>query len=133
MANRTAEGQFATLVVPCASALSSLGQRFGDLVWKLLFEEVRKVTLGELGGFGMDDSQFRDKDEEIIGQSDDDPWEEEKSWHDPSAHNVRRAVILWDNFEKGRNRPVRVNFILIVQNEGIKIFLFSGPDCSGTV
>jgi hypothetical protein len=89
-------------------------------VWKLLFEEVRKVTLGGLGGSGMDDSQLRDKDEETTGQSDDDPWEEERSWRDPSAHNVRRAVILWDNFEKGRNRLVRVNFILIVQKEGIK-------------
>ncbi len=107
---------------PAASALSSLGQRFGDLVWKLLFEEVCKATIGELSGSGMDDSQLRDKDEEITKQSDDDPWEEERSWRDPSAHNVRRAVILWDNFEKGRSQLVRVDFIFIVENICIKIF-----------
>jgi U3 small nucleolar RNA-associated protein 20 len=31
---------------PSASALSSLGQRFADLVWSLLFEEVKKVGSG---------------------------------------------------------------------------------------
>jgi len=42
------------------------------------------------------------------------------------------AALFTAVVEKGRNRLVRVNFILIVQNEGIKIFLFSGADCSGT-
>src|SRR5258705_8558615 len=33
-------------------------------------------------------------------QDGDDPWEEERSWRDPSAHNVRQVVAIWNNSEK---------------------------------
>lgn len=29
------------------------------------------------------------------GAGTDDPWEEEKSWRDPSAHNIRSMVVKW--------------------------------------
>lgn len=104
---------------PAASALSSLGQRFGDLVWGLLFEEVRKVTTGQLCGTGMGHPQL-EKDEEITDQSDD-PWEEERSWRDPISHSIGRVVIMWDNFEERRTRPVKVSSIFYVQNIEINI------------
>lgn len=88
---------------PSASALSLLGQRFGDLVWGLLFEEICKVALvtsdesalaaGASPSFPQDEQEPRKRDE-------DDPWEEERSWRDPSSHNIKQVVGLWNNSEK---------------------------------
>jgi len=83
---------------PSASALSSLGQRFGDLVWSLLLEEIKKVALGTCNEVAREGSpSLHQNDQEPKGQSEDDPWEEERSWRDPSVHNVRQAVNMWNN------------------------------------
>ena len=42
-------------------------------------------------------------------QNDDDPWEEERSWRDPSAHSLRSVVIDWDNIRS--TRKMQVSFI----------------------
>ena len=39
----------------------------------------------------------------------DDLWEEERSWRDPSAHNIRSVVIDWDNIQS----TMPVSFILM--------------------
>jgi len=94
---------------PATSALSSLGQRFGDLVWRILFEEVRKVTLGlyEESGETRSGSPFCGKDRDVFVQTDTDPWEDERSWRDPNAHNVRRVVALWDHPETSQSLKVQ--------------------------
>ena len=93
---------------PSTSALSSLGLRFGDLVWRILFEEVCKLTSGECDEYtqgGTVSLPFQ-TDQELDDQNEDDPWEEERSWRDPSAHNVRQAVFMWNDLEKPRMAKV---------------------------
>ena len=93
---------------PSATALSSLGLRFGDLVWRLLFEEVCELASGAC------DETTQEEDvsvpfqigQELDDQNEDDPWEEERSWRDPSVHNVRQVVFMWDKFEKVRMAKV---------------------------
>ncbi|KAF9555058.1 hypothetical protein CPC08DRAFT_643460 [Agrocybe pediades] len=95
---------------PAAAALASLGQRFGDLVWRTLFEELRKVTTPLLSSV-VDSMQpaFSGMDNEVVGDDEDvfalwDPQEEEKTWRDPSAHKLRSIVIVWDDPEAERRR-----------------------------
>jgi U3 small nucleolar RNA-associated protein 20 len=79
---------------PSAFALSSLGQRFGDLVWSLLFEEIKKVASGKDFVAREGSPSLYQNDQE---RNEDDPWEEERSWRDPSAHNVRQVVNMWND------------------------------------
>jgi U3 small nucleolar RNA-associated protein 20 len=72
---------------PASEALSSLAQRFGDVVWDIVFSELQQpqgahqtpdwMTTTEAGGNKMN------------------PWEEERSWRDPSAHRLRGAAATW--------------------------------------
>jgi U3 small nucleolar RNA-associated protein 20 len=90
---------------PSASALSSLGQRFGELVWRLLFEEVRKVGSGSCDEFAREGgaaSPLPQDKQELREHNEDDPWEEERSWRDPSFHHVRLVVAMWNDSEKVR-------------------------------
>lgn len=92
---------------PAAAALASLSQRFGDVVWKLMFEEVQKFTSStrpEVAESGQNSSNENK-------ENDDDPWEEERSWRDPSAHSLRSVVIDWDNIQS--TRRMQVSFILL--------------------
>ena len=40
----------------------------------------------------------------------DDPWEEERSWRDPSAHSLRSVVIDWDDIQSTRRTQVSLFF-----------------------
>jgi U3 small nucleolar RNA-associated protein 20 len=103
---------------PAAAALSLLAQRFGDLVWRLLFEELRKVTSEDLGvedgleGFSLEDSQHLKEggggDETSVG----DPWEEERTWRDPSAHKLRSIIMIWEDPEGERKRLMKVRVVI---------------------
>lgn len=104
---------------PAASALASLSQRFGDLVWKLLFEEVKKVTLGEFEFFSRPATPITAPSTPLpqIGRErsnseDFDPWEEERSWRDPSAHNLRSIVLAWTETEIGQRLQVCTTCII---------------------
>lgn len=98
---------------PAAAALASLSQRFGDLVWRLLFEELQKMNAGTEGG---DDDAYVsvERDQGGVGGGADeggvegDPWEEERTWRDPSAHKLRGIVILWNDAEGERKRASKV-------------------------
>ncbi|KAH9485782.1 U3 small nucleolar RNA-associated protein 20 [Psilocybe cubensis] len=95
---------------PATAALGTLAQRFGDLVWKLLFEELRKVTLPPPGGsISPSQSQSSERGQDHSGEeaehgNDADPWEEERSWRDPSAHKLRSIVLVWDDPEREKKR-----------------------------
>jgi len=83
---------------PAASALASLGQRFGDLVWRLLFEELQLLTLVapiDHSGVLSPSSSF-ERDQQTVEEDDPDPWEDERTWRDPSAHKMRSIVVVWD-------------------------------------
>ncbi|KZT18582.1 hypothetical protein NEOLEDRAFT_1246369 [Neolentinus lepideus HHB14362 ss-1] len=75
---------------PTSAAVVALSQRFGDLVWDLVFSQLQKVSQGEVDVRLPSWAQ-----EEIEDGSRDDIWEDEKSWRDPSAHKVRITVKRW--------------------------------------
>ncbi|TCD65551.1 U3 snoRNP protein [Steccherinum ochraceum] len=74
---------------PAAEALATLSQRFGDQIWKLIFEEVRQASEGE-SSYSSPSwmSDLPDGDLDPIS-------EDEKTWRDPSAHKLRSSITLW--------------------------------------
>ncbi|KAF7316852.1 DRIM domain-containing protein [Mycena chlorophos] len=77
---------------PAAGALAQMGQRFGDVVWALMFAELRSVHADPPP---IPDGSLGDVDDTPVDE--DDPREEERSWRDPSAHALREVVWQWLN------------------------------------
>ncbi|KAJ3843214.1 hypothetical protein F5878DRAFT_721627 [Lentinula raphanica] len=84
---------------PAQTALFELSQRFGNVVWDVLFTELRALSLEEDTAPSKHQDHDSAKDE---GGNSNDPWEEERSWRDPSAHKQREVVIQWmdDNLRR---------------------------------
>lgn len=72
---------------PASQALSSLAQNFGDVVWNIIFSELQQPQ----GANQIPDWLTATKDDQNVM----DPWEEERSWRDPTAHRVRGAAVSW--------------------------------------
>ncbi|KAG2102831.1 armadillo-type protein [Suillus discolor] len=72
---------------PASQALSSLAQNFGDVVWNIIFSELQQPQ----GANQIPDWLTAAKDDQNVM----DPWEEERSWRDPTAHRVRGAAVSW--------------------------------------
>lgn len=81
---------------PATAAIGNLAGRWGDLVWELVFSELKLGTgEGEAGGESVDvGQQVQDEDVE-----EDEVNEQERSWRDPSAHKFRVAVWHWSDEE----------------------------------
>jgi len=77
---------------PAAAALAVLSQRFGDVVWDLMYSEIQRgedsnpVTRNPISG-GLHNEEVRGNENDI--------WEDERSWRDPSAHKLRVALSKW--------------------------------------
>jgi U3 small nucleolar RNA-associated protein 20 len=76
---------------PAGGALASLSQRFGDLVWRLLFQELQSLQKGEQ----LDATPQWMEDGQDTEENANDPWEEERSWRDPTAHKFRSVIVRW--------------------------------------
>ena len=72
---------------PASEALSSLTQRFGDVVWDIVFSELQQPQ----GAQRTPDWMATTEDD----ANEMDPWEDERSWRDPSAHRLRGAAANW--------------------------------------
>ena len=85
-------------------------------MWKLLFEEVQKFTCTTLSSTRLEVAETGQNLVASASNEDkanvDDPWEEERSWRDPSAHNLRSVVTDWDNIQS--TGSVRVSSILLI-------------------
>lgn len=91
---------------PASAALGLLSERFGDLVWKLLFTEL--CMLGE-GGREDANPHWMQETGQDNTNSTEDPWEEERTWRDPSAHKIRSVVQeRWDS-EFSQKQLLKVN------------------------
>lgn len=87
---------------PAAGALSSLADRLGDHVWKVVFEELVSVSdTPSTSALGTP------QDDEPLDE--DDPWEEERSWRDPAAHKLRGIVSQWSVKERQRIEVLKVS------------------------
>ena len=88
-----------------ADALASLAQRFGGVVWRLVFGELQTVDqrTDVLPNWMGKTQETSDANE--------DPWEEERSWRDPGAHKLRKAVLEWLYDDDTRKRCLLVSAI----------------------
>ncbi|EAU91851.2 U3 snoRNP protein Utp20 [Coprinopsis cinerea okayama7 len=84
---------------PAIAAIGSLAQRFGDLVWQLLFAELRSVTSSDSSERKVSNGGVSDAEQ--MSDEDVDPWEEERSWRDPSAHKLRVVSAQWEDEAHG--------------------------------
>lgn len=107
--------------LPATEALAKLSQRFGDLVWQLTFGEVRALLSQQLVGRPdwMDISSAENNEN--------DPWEEERTWRDPSAHKLRSVVVNWLRVDSARLQIVEVSKPLLFFSI-VGLTIFSGPD-----
>ncbi|KIP04981.1 hypothetical protein PHLGIDRAFT_170606 [Phlebiopsis gigantea 11061_1 CR5-6] len=72
---------------PTADALAAVSERFGDVAWGLLFEQLQAVTLNQLSEASSPHWMVLDDDDY------DKVSEAERSWRDPSAHKLRSNVV----------------------------------------
>ncbi|KAF8206463.1 armadillo-type protein [Mycena galopus ATCC 62051] len=101
---------------PAAGALAQMAQRFGDEIWRMVFEELQTLYSSSPPN-DSDNVQVEQMDvEEQTGKEDKDPWEEERTWRDPSAHKLRTVVDKWLNaqhrmkeLEESQNRGDRLD------------------------
>ncbi|KAG1818154.1 armadillo-type protein [Suillus subaureus] len=84
---------------PASQALSSLAQKFGDVVWNIVFSELQQPE----GANQIPEWLTATKDD----QNDMDPWEDERSWRDPTAHRVRGAAVSW--LDKYHHRKIIIS------------------------
>lgn len=77
-----------------------------------MFEEVQKFTCVTSSSTEGEQNSVAS----ASNQNDDDPWEEERSWRDPSAHRLRSVVIDWDNIRSARR--MQVSFFLFYMDLG---------------
>ena len=93
------------LWTPAAAALSTLSNRFGDLVWTLLFQELQDTSSPAVGKVA-DPAWAKD-----CADDGDDIWEEERSWRDPSAHKVRTVLSKWLQHSSAKRSIIQVRFL----------------------
>lgn len=89
---------------PAAEALSSLAKRFGDSLWACLFEELQAVTHAPKA-HGLPEWLDKNHEQDIK----DDPWEEERSWRDGTAHKMRNAIASWLDHEHDKKVIILVS------------------------
>ena len=70
---------------PAAEALAVVAERFGDITWSLLFEQLKAASLDQLSEPALSWMSVDDGDQDTIS-------EQERSWRDPSAHKLRSSV-----------------------------------------
>jgi U3 small nucleolar RNA-associated protein 20 len=77
--------------LPTAHALEKLSERCGEIVWRVMFGELKAV----IALSGVDSAPDWAKD---IGNGEGNTteWcESERSWRDPSAYKIRSALVKW--------------------------------------
>lgn len=80
---------------PTTTALASLSERFGDVVWRLLFDELKGLYLNVKPNDTTIPSWMDNDTEDQRNGNANDPWEDERTWRDPSAHKLREIVVKW--------------------------------------
>jgi len=88
---------------PASEALSSLAQRFGNVVWDIIFSELQQPRGAHQTPVWM--TGTKDDENEM------DPWEEERSWRDPTAHRLRGAAASW--LDSHRQRKIIISVSLL--------------------
>ena len=97
--------------VPAARVLEKFSEQNGELVWRIMFEELQEV-LGASSAGGVPEWM---KDAAVEGDLDE-VRESERSWRDPSAHKVRSALAKWAACGTFRAQLIRVCVVYVHEN-----------------
>ncbi|KAH9007602.1 armadillo-type protein [Lactarius deliciosus] len=76
--------------LPAARVLEKLSEQSGEVVWRIMFEELNEV-MSTSSADGAPEWMEDTRDEDDL----DKVHESERSWRDPSAHKVRSALAKW--------------------------------------
>jgi U3 small nucleolar RNA-associated protein 20 len=90
--------------LPTAQALEKLSERCGEIVWRVMFEELKAVT--GLSSVNNVPDWTKDVSNETV--SADEVRESERSWRDPSAYKIRSALAKWCADDTFRMLLIRV-------------------------
>ena len=88
---------------PAAEALRELSDRFDSEVWNILFQELQWSMRSSNSVAAPSNPDWMSS----IAREDD-VWEEERSWRDPSAHKIRTTTIQWMSDSSSRDTIVQV-------------------------
>ncbi|KAK2463026.1 hypothetical protein APHAL10511_004681 [Amanita phalloides] len=83
------------LWTPTATAISSLALKYGDIIWRTVFHELRAVTIKRPTVDDVSLLTSRAGSSSQDHNDSEDPWEEERTWRDPSAHKLWSVVFKW--------------------------------------
>jgi U3 small nucleolar RNA-associated protein 20 len=86
-------------------ALSMLSERFGDLVWNLVFSDLQHMCDTDAEPGVVIPSWMKNESDEV---DTDDIQEVEKTWRDPSAHKMRVSVVKWASEDRSRLDLIKV-------------------------
>lgn len=77
--------------LPTAHTLEKLSERCGEIVWRVMFGELKAVNSLS----SVDNVPDSSKDVNNGARNADEVRESERSWRDPSAHKIRIALAKW--------------------------------------
>lgn len=100
------------LWTPSAEALAQLAEQhgFGDEIWTLLFSEL-KDSFEKSFLLPNHDEDMEDVEEDAE-EEDADPWEEERTWRDPSMHKYFLVTSSWSTSKFSVPDQVCASFVL---------------------
>ena len=90
--------------LPTAHALEKLSERCGEIVWRVMFEELKTV----IGTSNVESVPDWMKDISDGAGDLDEVRESERSWRDPSGHKIRCALAKWRTDDTFRMQLIRV-------------------------
>lgn len=90
--------------LPTAQALEKLSERCEEVVWRIVFGELKAVVSSS----SVEDVPDWMKDAGDEDSDADDVRESERSWRDPSAHKIRSTLAQWCGDNAFRLRLIRV-------------------------
>ncbi len=104
--------------LPTAHALEKLSERCGEVVWRVVFEELKAVialsTVNNVPDWAKDIDDGAGHVEEV--------YESERSWRDPSAHKIRKALANWCVDNTFRMLLIRVCFFTRLCKDDFNIY-----------
>jgi U3 small nucleolar RNA-associated protein 20 len=90
--------------LPTAHTLEKLSERCADIVWRVVFGELKAVTASS----SVENVPDWMKDIDDGASSADEVYESERSWRDPSAYKIRSALAKWRAQDTFRLQLIRV-------------------------
>ena len=108
--------------LPTVHVLEKLSERCAEVVWRVIFAELKAVIISS----SADNVPDWMKDVDDVASNADEVHEGERSWRDPSAHKIRSVLARWRAQDSFRLQLIRVCSALIFARDLSNVFIV-GP------